>query len=170
MGLASRSEKIGIDLDAAPVYVPPGFEVVEHMKGGFLEWNPHRPQIELYLTPGQAKGTIDGNKVFEGLRAYNGIPVNANALDYFLNHFLDKPWIIPEEWKTIDHHKSKHILFWGTQYHYEDSICVRTLNWSADARACVWQAGYCWVDNLLNPQFPAAMLKRQAPKELLPSS
>ena len=52
----------GIDLDADPVIVPSGFEVIKHIKGGFLEWNPRRPQIELYLTADQRKG-ISGSKV-----------------------------------------------------------------------------------------------------------
>ena len=163
MALLTRLDKFGVDLNADPVFVPNGFEVVNHIKSDFLEWNPYKPQIELYLAPGQAKGTLDGNKVSDALRAYDGTPANANVLDYLLDNLAKKPWIIPEEWKTVDHHKSKHILFWGTRYRYEDGICVRTLSWSADARSQVWRQGYCWVDNLLNPQFPAAMIRRKKP-------
>jgi hypothetical protein len=37
---------------------------------------------------------------------------------------------------------------------------VRSLGWSADARVQGWTSGYCWVDNLLNSQSPAAMIRK----------
>lgn len=152
----------GIDLDADPVIVPSGFEVIKHIKGGFLEWNPRRPQIELYLTADQRKGIIPGDKVLAELENFEGTMVNANLLDFLVEHALERPWMIPEDWKNVEHHRTKHILFWGTRYNYEGSICVRTLDWSADAREQVWKAGYCWVDNRLNSQFPAAMIRKVA--------
>ena len=156
----------GIDLDADPVHVPGGFEVIEHIKGGFLGWTPHKPQIELYLPEVQRKGVVPGEKVFEALEKFDGTIVNANALDFLIDHIADFPWIIPEDWKNVEMHRTKHILFWGTRYRFEDGICVRTLEWSADARERVWKAGYCWVDNQLNSQFPAAMIRKPAaPKE-----
>ena len=156
----------GIDLDADPVLVPAGFEVIEHIKGGFLGWTPHKPQIELYLPEAQRKGVVPGEKVLEALEKFDGTIVNANALDFLIDHIADFPWIIPEEWKNVEMHRTKHILFWGTRYRYEGGICVRTLDWSADARERVWRAGYCWIDNQLNSQFPAAMIRKPvAPKE-----
>jgi hypothetical protein len=152
----------GIDLDADPVFVPPGFEVVEHIRGGFLNWTPHRPQIELYLPDAQRKGVVGGHKVYEAIQNFDGTIVNANALDFLINHVGDFPWIIPDAWKNVEMSRTKHILFWGTQYRYEDGICVRTLEWSADARERVWKAGFCWIDNQLNSQFPAAMVRKTA--------
>ena len=110
----------------------------------------------MYLTETQRKGIVAGEKLFEDLEKFNGSLVNANALDFFIDHVLSFPWLIPEDWKNVEHHRTKHILFWGTRYRYEEGICVRTLDWSADARERVWRAGYCWVDNQLNSQFPAA--------------
>ena len=162
MDILKRIERFGIDLDCDPVFVPEGFEVIEHLKQGYLNWNPIKPQIELCLSPGQYRGTMNATKVFEGLSEFNGSPVNANALDYLLRLYPQKPWIIPESWKTVEHYNSKHILFWGTRYKYEGGICVRTLDWSADARVQVWKSGYCWVDNILNVQYPAAILQRGA--------
>jgi hypothetical protein len=153
----------GIDLDADPVFVPEGFEVLEHVKGGRLEWNPLHPQIELYMSLEQRKGLMEGEKVFEQLSAFEGIAVNANALDYFMAHLGEKPWLIPENWKSVENHAEKHVLFWGTRYLFEGGICVRSLNWNADVRERVWKAGYCWADNRLNVQFPAAMLRKPLP-------
>lgn len=155
----------GIDLDADPVFVPNGFEVVEHLRGGFLNWIPTKPGIELYLPEGQRKGVVDGAMVLEELEKYEGVMVNANALDFLIGHVIERPWMIPEEWMNVEQHRMKHILFWGTRYRYEESICVRSLDWSADARERVWKAGYCWIDNRLNSQFPAAMIRKAAPKE-----
>jgi hypothetical protein len=159
MRFADAQKSYCIDLDADPFFVPDGFEVVEHLKGGFLNWTPDRPQIELYLSADQRKGIVDGKKVFEELQKFNGTLVNANALDYLINNLLAKPWIIPADWKNVEHHTSKHILFWGTRYRFEGGICVRSLNWSADAREQVWKTGHCWIDNRLNSQFPAAVIR-----------
>jgi hypothetical protein len=150
----------GIDLDADPVHVPVGFEVVQHIRGGFLSWTPHKPQIDLYLPDAQRKGVVPGEKVLEALQKFDGTMVNANALDFLIDHVTASPWIVPEEWKNVEMNRTKHILFWGTQYRFEGSICVRTLDWSADARERVWKAGYCWIDNQLNSQFPAAMIRK----------
>lgn len=160
MRFTDSTKTYGIDLDADPVFVPEGFEVVEHIKGGFLNWNPKRPKIELYISPSQRKGVLHGEKVCEELDEFDGIPVNANALDYFLKLLPHKPWIIPDEWKNVELHTTKYILFWGTRYRFEEGFCVRSLCWSADARAQVWKSGYCWVDHLLNSQYPAAMMRK----------
>jgi len=67
MRFTDATQTFGINLDADPVFVPEGFEVVEHIKGGFLNWNPKRPKIELYVTPNQRKGVLHGEQVFEEL-------------------------------------------------------------------------------------------------------
>jgi hypothetical protein len=162
MLLANRIPSYGIDLDADPVSVPEGFEIVEHVRGGVLAWTPTKPQIVLHLTPEQRKGIVPGAKLFADLEAFEGLRVNANALDYFLQNLPAKPWLIPSSWSSADQHKTKHILFWGTRYRFEGSICVRSLDWIADVRSRGWKAGYCWADNQLNSQFPAAMLSKPA--------
>ncbi len=149
-----------IDLDADPIFVPEGFEVVEHRKGGILRWAPYRPQIELYLTAAQRKGVVSGLAVAEELAEFEGTMVNANALDYLVGGYPDAPWIIPDSWQFVEPYKSKHILFWGTQYRYEGALCVRSLDWYADARMHAWKAGFCWTDHRLNSQYPAAMIRK----------
>lgn len=152
-----------IDLNADPLSVPSGFEVVEHRKGGILHWNPYRPGIELYLTEGQRRGIVPGQDVLEELKDYEGTVVNANALDYFIAALREMPGMLPETWKCVTPYKSKHILFWGTLYRHEGQICVRSLEWNADARVQVWKAGFCWADHRLNSQFPAAMIRKPKP-------
>jgi hypothetical protein len=163
MRFAEYSKTFVIDLDADPEFVPGGFEVIEHRRGGLVTWNPHKPKIELYITPDQRKGIVPGGKVLEELEKFEGTMVNANLLDYLANSVATKPWIIPDDWKNVEQSRTKHILFWGTRYKFESGICVRTLDWSADAREQVWKPGYCWIDNLLNSQFPAAMIRKPAP-------
>jgi len=154
-----------INLDANPIFVAPGFEVIEHRVGGFLHFTPKKPQIELYLSPTQRKGVFSSTDLVEELKEFDGIQVNANALDYFIAHMQENPWIIPEEWKDVEQHASKYILFWGTRHLYEEGICVRTLEWSADARKLECQSRYGWIDNRLNSQFPAAIMRRPATTE-----
>ena len=162
MIFGDKIKSFRINLDADPVFVPEGFEVVEHHKCGVLNWNPIRPQIELYLPPVQRKGVVDGIQVFEELKDFQGMSANANLLDYLINNVAHKPWIIPEVWKQLELHRSKHILFWGTRYRFEGGVCVRSLDWHEDAREQVWKSGYCWVDIPLNSQFPAAMIRKPA--------
>jgi hypothetical protein len=169
MRFGENKKSFLIDLSADPFVVPPGFEVVEHIKGDFLNWIPNRPPIELYLTPDQRKGIVEGAKLLEDLDKYEGTMANANALDYLFEHLTAAPWIIPDDWKNVEQHRSKHILFWGTRYRHEGSLCVRTLEWNADAREQVWRTGYCWIDNRMNSQFPAAMVRKQAPAPAPPA-
>ncbi|MCX6795301.1 MAG: hypothetical protein NT165_01020 [Candidatus Falkowbacteria bacterium] len=105
-----------IDCDSAP-FVPEGFTLVSHKKGGMWKWNPSVP---FYLSKKQKKG---GYSVGTDLqKELEGQPVlNANVLDYLLAH----PELIPESWK------GKAIFFWGTIYRDSSgSLCVRYLRWS----------------------------------------
>jgi len=129
-----------IDCDANP-FVPDGWQVEEHIKGGQLAFNPAK--INLYLSKGQKKGkVIQGHNLRKELK---GQPVlNANVLDYLLAH----PELIPEEWK------SKAVFFWGTIYRNSDGgLDVRYLYW------CGGQWG--WDDGWLDCDFygsgPAAV-------------
>lgn len=90
-----------IDCDANP-YVPDGWKVEEHIKGGEFCWNPDK--VELYLCDEQKGGVIEGNKLRKLLK---GKPVlNACVLDYLFAN----PQLIPEEWR------GKSVFFWGTIY------------------------------------------------------
>jgi len=104
-----------IDCDALP-FVPDGWSIDEHKKGGLFKFDPSK--IFLYLSERQKKGEIGG---YDLRKELNGSRVmNANVLDYLLAH----PGLIPEGWKD------KAVFFWGTVYHYFDgSLCVRSIGW-----------------------------------------
>lgn len=128
-----------IDCDADP-YVPSGWKVEEHIKGGQFEWDPTR--VKLYLSDKQKDGAIEGNKLRKELK---GKPAfNANVLDYLLAN----PNLIPEEWK------GKAVFFWGTIYRDSGgSLCVRCLVWDG--------GGWLWCSNWLGSDWgdlsPAAV-------------
>ncbi len=121
-----------IDCDAQP-FVPDGWSVEEHQKGGSFKWDKGNQRSALYLSKGQAGSSyIEGNKLRKEL-ADKGIPVlNANVLDYLrINQHL-----IPEEWK------GKYVFFWGTVYrNRHGNLCVRCLCWG-DGR---WDWSYRWL-------------------------
>jgi hypothetical protein len=131
-----------IDCDSDP-FVPDGWIVEKHIKGGQFEFNPFR--IELYLDEGQENGgRVVGNELRKLL---TGKPVlNVNVLDYLLAHTE----LIPEEWK------GKYIFFWGTIYRDSDgNLFVRYLFWRGDR----WHWNYYWLDNDFNGSYPAALGK-----------
>lgn len=109
-----------IDGDAQP-FVPDGWSVEEHQKGGAFKWDKETHKDALYPSKGQAGSKyIEGNKLHKELTD-KSIPVlNANVLDYLLAN----PHFIPEEWK------GKYVFFWGTVYrHRVGRLCVRYLFW-----------------------------------------
>ncbi len=138
-----------IDCDADP-FVPDGWKVEEHTKGGIFTWDPTK--VEPYLSEKQKSDEyIVGNKLRGELKAQ---PVlNANVLDYLLSH----PELIPEDWKKDERGKTRHIFFWGTIYrHYDDLpplyddglLHVRFLYWGRSY--CRWGSiclGDVWVSN-----------------------
>lgn len=130
-----------IDCDAAP-FIPEGWTVEEHKKGGIWKFDTSR--ISLYISKDQKNGNIVGNEVQKELK---GLAVmNANVLDYLLAH----PELIPEEWK-----RGKIILFWGTIY--RDSageLSVRNLSWDGGR----WYWSYCQLSRYLNFSSPAALI------------
>lgn len=127
-----------IDCDADP-FVPNGMKVVEHHKGGQLEW--HAEKVALYLSKLQKNGEyIDGNKLRKELESM--LVLNANVLDYLLAHSE----LIPEEWK------SKAIFFWGTIYRHSDgTLYVRCLKWDGGQ----WHWYDYWLDYDFNSGYPA---------------
>ena len=129
-----------IDCNARP-FVPEGWKVVEHIKGGKWEWNPGK--ILLYLSDGQKGGRcIEGNKLRKELKGKSVL--NANVLDWLLAH----PEFIPEEWK------GKYIFFWGTIYRDAGgNLVVRGLYWRGRRWYC-----YCrWLGSDWHAGHPAAL-------------
>ena len=129
-----------IDLDSPP-FVPDGWKVEEHHRGGSFEWNPEK--VSLFLTEEQQRGSYIRahglRKEFEGRN-----PFNANCLDYLLKH----QELILEDWKW------KQVFFWGTIYRDpRGHLCVRCLSWR-DGR---WRWRYCWLDGDFSVNRPAAV-------------
>ncbi len=129
-----------IDLDADP-FVPDGWKVVEHLKGGQFMFDPAK--VTLHLDEAQkGGGVIVGNQLRLKLK---GRPVyNANLCDFYLKN----PHLIPEEWK------GKVVFFWGTIYRssYGD-LCVRYLVWGGDE----WHWRFNWLDDHFSDDNPAAV-------------
>jgi len=148
-----------IDLDADPFFVPKGFEVEKHIKGGKLAWNPsgRKPKIELYLSKAQRRGIVQGNKLFEDLeRLPDRRVINSNALFYLYENVPQLHRIIPESWKYDELSQLRYIMFWGTWYRYQGDLCVLHLQWNTLLRK--WEWGYCWVNNYVNSFYSAALL------------
>jgi len=125
-----------IDLDAAP-FVPEGWQVVEHKKGGQWKWDSNA--VQLYLSDGQKDGKyVKGDKLREEIK---GKPVlNANVLDYLLAH----PELIPEDWKKDEKGNTLFIHFWGIIYRDPlGGLCVRCLDWHGSRWLwdCDWLGG-----------------------------
>ena len=105
-----------IDCGADP-FVPEGWAVESHKKGGLFKWDASK--VRLHLSKNQ-KGDkcIQGHKLREELA--NESVLNANILDYLLVY----PELIPEEWKD------KYVFFWGTVYRSSGGdLCVPCLLW-----------------------------------------
>jgi hypothetical protein len=129
-----------IDCDASP-FMPDGWKVEEHQKGGQFKFDAS--QVQLFLAEGQKKGKVmEGNKLRKELA---GKPVlNACVLDYLLAH----PHLIPEEWK------GKYVFFWGTIYRNSDgNLYVRYLYWYGDR----WYWDYHWLDDDWTDYLPAVL-------------
>ncbi len=129
-GLAGNSVTVNhiIDCDADP-FVPKGFTLQEHRKGGKIVWDPTK--FQLYLSEEQKNGkVINGKDLDKELADVPGI-LNANVLDYFLAH----QEIIPPECEGVV------AYFWGTKYLSGGSSYVRIL---FRGGRC-WYADYYWL-------------------------
>jgi hypothetical protein len=118
-----------IDLDADP-FVPDGFTIEEHTKGGQREWDPAK--VSLYLSPNQQDGkSITGDRLRKEL---TGRPVfNTLLLDFLMANRQ----LIPDSWKY------KAVIFWGTIYRDPDGdLYVRYLCW----RDGQWDWDYDWLE------------------------
>lgn len=129
-----------IDCDAEP-FLPNGWKVEEHQKGGQWKFDPKG--VEFFLSNSQKGGkVIEGNKLRKELAKK---PVfNAKILDYLYSN----PHLIPEEWKKDEQGNTRYIFFWGTVYRDSGgNLVVRYLCWSGDG--WFWSS-YCldtdWYD------------------------
>ena len=129
-----------VDLDADP-FVPSDWKVVEHTRGGKLEFDPRK--VQLYLDEEQQAGRlIVGNKLREKLKGKTVF--NANLLEFYLKN----PHLIPDEWK------GKAVFFWGTIYRDSlGNLCVRCLYWNDSS----WDWRYRWLDDRFHDRSPAAI-------------
>lgn len=136
-----------IDCDADP-FVPDGWKVEAHTKGGSLNFDP--ALVQFYLADGQKNGkSIEGNKLRKELA--NMSVMNANVLDYLLAN----PDLIPEDWKTDESGNTRYIFFWGTIYRDSDGdLCVRCLCWGGGR----WRWSYGWLGGSWSGDRPAAVL------------
>jgi hypothetical protein len=135
-----------IDCDAGP-FIPDGWKVEQHQKGGHFKWDAS--QVQLYLDKGQQNGKyVEGNKLRKLL---DGKPVmNANVLDYLLKN----PQLIPDDWKKDGSGNTRYIFFWGTIYRDSDgSLYVRYLSWDGVR----WDWGCHWLDDDFGGHDPAAL-------------
>jgi len=136
-----------VDCDAKP-FVPNGWKVEEHKKGGQLTLDMSK--VRLHLSPNQMDGKrIEGNKLRKELATE---PVlNVNVLDYLLAH----PDLIPEDWKKDERGNTRYIFFWGTMYRYSSGhLFVRFLCWGGGA----WYWNHGWLDDDWFGNCPSAVL------------
>ncbi|MFA5009729.1 MAG: hypothetical protein WC553_00660 [Patescibacteria group bacterium] len=136
-----------IDCDTE-LFIPDYWEVVEHQKGGKLEWNPEK--IQLYLSNAQNDNSdIEGHELCRELKGKRVL--NDCVLDWLIAH----PEFIPEEWK------GKYIFFWGTIYRDSSGyLRVRFLYWDGGrwGRWGRWRWNYRRLDDKLHSNEPAAVL------------
>lgn len=125
-----------IDCDADS-FVPEGWTVEEHQKGGLFRWDS--AQVRFYLSDAQkGEGTIEGPELRAELV---GKPVlNANVPDYLFTHqhLLFDPRSDLREWR------GKIILFLGTVYRDQDGdLMVRSQYLQeAEGEGSRWEFGY----------------------------
>lgn len=129
-----------INCDADP-FVPEGWQVEEHQKGGHFKWNS--AEVQFYLSELQQNGKVIGGHDLRKELASKPV-LNANVLDYLLAH----SHLISEEWK------GKYVFFWGTIYRdRSDYLCVRYLCWHSGG----WDWSYHWLGSVWSSGSPAAL-------------
>lgn len=143
-----------VDCDADPI-IPSGYNwtVERHIKGGKVRLERRGDtlyvdgkKVILHLVKQQTRnGVIQGHELRKELDNGKLVLLNANLLDYLLEH----PELIPDAWK------GKAVFFWGTVYRDSDGhLNVRYLSWN-DGR---WNWDYNWLDFDWISNDPAAVL------------
>ncbi len=129
-----------VDLSATP-FIPDGWSVEEHQKGGQFVWDPTK--VRLHLDEGQTdRRYVEGHKLRKLISKKN--PYNANLLDFLLKN--GNQHLIPEEWK------GKAVFFWGTIYRGSGGdLCVRYLDWGSGR----WRWSFIWLDGDWDGDGPA---------------
>lgn len=137
-----------IDCDADP-FIPNGWTVESHKKGGRFAFDPAK--IRLYLSPNQQGGKhIEGTKLLRKELANEPV-LNANILDFLLKN----PYLIPEEWKKDANGNIRYIFFWGTIYRLSNGdLYVRSMYWLVGS----WYWLYDWLGRDWRGIDPAAVL------------
>lgn len=116
-----------VDMRAQP-FVPGGWTVEQHIAGS-ENFELDMSKLSLYLSDKQKGGYIEGVELRKELKGK--LVMNANLLDYFLEH----QDLIPKDWK------GKNIFFWGTIYRNSNgNLCCRYLSWDGSK----WDWGYNW--------------------------
>lgn len=128
-----------IDCDTAP-FVPLGWLVEEHQKGGQLSWDASKVKLLVKLNEGESY--VGGHELRKRLK--DEPVLNANVLDYL----LARPELVPEEWK------SRLVFFWGTIYRdSDDYLFVRYLFWNGER----WHWDYYCLNDGWRAFNPAAV-------------
>ena len=138
-----RMTKHIIDCDGAPYMRYSDWKIVEHRRGGQLEWDEER--VSLHFSATQKKGkSVAGCYILKEIKKL--LLLNANVLDYLLKN----QELIPEEWKKLQ------VYFWGTIYREGSIPHVRYLDWSGSEWFWFWKR----VDNIdvISYKNPAAIL------------
>jgi hypothetical protein len=143
---------VDCDADAS---IPSGYNwtIERHIKGGKVRLERRGDnlyvdgkKIVLHLVKRQTgNGVVQGYELRKELENGKLVLLNANILDYLLDH----PEMIPDSWK------GKAIFFWGTVYRSSDGdLRVRCLYW--DGGRWGWHCG--WLGLVWCFSGPAAVL------------
>lgn len=112
---------IDCDTDPTPHGCDSNLKVIEHTKGGQLEWDPDT--IELYQSKRQGHGWLTGYDLITELKETGRSSLNGCVLEFLRAH----PELIPAEMRK------KNVVFLGTihQSNPRTPACVRLLNGGA---------------------------------------
>ncbi len=142
-----------VDCDADAT-IPSGYSwtIERHIKGGQVRLERRGDtlyvdgkKVILQLVKRQTRnGVIQGHELRKELENGKLVLLNANLLDYLLEH----PELIPDAWK------GKVVFFWGTIYRHSVGPIVRFLRWD-DGR---WCGHSYWLVIGWRSNYPAAVL------------
>ncbi len=95
-------------------FCPDGWTVVKHRRNGLFVWKYFF--VTILLNTQKDGKWIKGSELQKQLASFSNL-LNANCLDYLLNH----PNSIPKAWED------QFVFFWGTVYNRYGRLCVRYL-------------------------------------------